>query len=98
MYIVRTQPGGRGGQAIVINFITVQGGGGVKKGQKLAYVLCTQPLRTFGSWQAYICLFDPLKFMLGVMADINKPGDLDSNMKSMFGRGNRYCIRKLIIV
>ena len=44
MYIVRTQPGGRGGQAIVINFITVQGGGGVKKGQKLAYVLCTRPL------------------------------------------------------
>ena len=29
---------GRGGQVIVINFINVQGGGGVKKGQKLAYV------------------------------------------------------------
>ena len=35
--LVRTQPGGRGGggQSIVINFITVQGGGGVKKAQKL---------------------------------------------------------------
>ena len=47
VYIVRTQPGGRGGQAIVINFITVKGGGGVKKGRKLAYVLCTQPLGGF---------------------------------------------------
>ena len=35
------QPGGEGGEAIVINFITVQGGGGVKKGPKLAYVLCS---------------------------------------------------------
>ena len=34
------QPGGEGGEAIVINFITVQGGGGVKKGQKPGYVLC----------------------------------------------------------
>ena len=31
---------GEGGQAIVINFITVQGEGGVKKGQKLVYILC----------------------------------------------------------
>ena len=35
MYVVRTQPGGRGGQAIVINFITVQGGGGSKKAENL---------------------------------------------------------------
>ena len=35
MYIVHTQPGGEGGQPIVINFITVQGGGGVKKGLKM---------------------------------------------------------------
>ena len=35
MYIVRTQPGGgRGGQAIVINFINVQGGGGGSKKAK----------------------------------------------------------------
>ena len=32
----------RGGQAIDINFITVQEGGS-KKGQKLVYVLCTRP-------------------------------------------------------
>ena len=32
--LVRTQPEGGGGQAIVINFITVHGGGG-KKDQKL---------------------------------------------------------------
>ena len=45
--LVRTQPGGRGGQAIVINFITVQGGGGVKKGQKTACILNQWPLREF---------------------------------------------------
>ena len=44
--------GGGGDQALVINFITVQGGGGgVKKGQKLAHVLCTRPPSEFsGQW------------------------------------------------
>ena len=37
--LVCTQAGGKGGQAIVINFITVQGGGGVKKDQNTAGVL-----------------------------------------------------------
>ena len=37
---------GEGGQAMAINFITVQGGGGSKKAKKLVYVLrCTRPLR-----------------------------------------------------
>ena len=44
MYIVRTQPGGRGGQAIVINFITVQGGGGSKKAKNLRTYYVHGPL------------------------------------------------------
>ena len=36
--------GGRGGQAIVINFITVQGEGGSKKAKKTACVLNQWPL------------------------------------------------------
>ena len=44
VHIVRTQPGGMGGQAIVMNFITVKGGGGLKKAEKLRAHYINAPL------------------------------------------------------
>ena len=61
MYIVRTQPVVRGGQAMVINFITVQGGRGSKKAKNLRTyyvhgpVLITIYLRYFTSSEKCYC-------------------------------------------
>ena len=53
---VRTQPGGRGGQAIVINFITVHsilGKEGVKKAKKLRACSINGPLESDKEYQIY---------------------------------------------